>query len=66
MQAFDWRRWQLPFFDDFAYLPTSQFGFGGLSGIGAPGLVVRFLQYRRFWTEYTYQPDHPAYEWATL
>src|ERR1700681_4137118 len=38
MQSFDWRRWQLQFFDEFAYLPTSQFGFGGLSGIGAPGI----------------------------
>src|ERR1700724_173674 len=35
MQSFDWRRWQLQFFDEFAYLPTSQFGFGGLSGIGS-------------------------------
>src|SRR3984893_10147238 len=38
VQGFDWRRWQLQFFDDFAYLPTSQFGFGGLSGIGSPGI----------------------------
>jgi hypothetical protein len=38
VQAFEWRRFQLEFFDDFAYLPTSQFGFGGLSGIGAPGV----------------------------
>ena len=38
VQSFDWRRWQLQFFDEFAYLPTSQFGFGGLSGIGSPGI----------------------------
>jgi hypothetical protein len=38
LQSFDWRRWQLQFFDEFAYLPTSQFGFGGLSGIGMPGI----------------------------
>ena len=38
LQSFDWRRWQLQFFDEFAYLPTSQFGFGGLSGIGTPGI----------------------------
>jgi hypothetical protein len=38
MQSFDWHRWQLQFFDELAYLPTSQFGFGGLSGIGAPGI----------------------------
>jgi hypothetical protein len=38
VQSFEWRRFQLQFFDDFAYLPTSQFGFGGLSGIGAPGV----------------------------
>src|SRR6202051_557600 len=38
VQGFTWRRWQLQVFDDFAYLPTSQFGFGGLSGIAAPGV----------------------------
>jgi hypothetical protein len=38
VQSFDYRRWQLQFFDEFAYLPTSQFGFGGLSGIGTPGI----------------------------
>ncbi len=38
VQSFDWRRWQLQFFDDFSYLPVSQFGFGGLSGIGTPGI----------------------------
>src|ERR1700688_857098 len=38
VQGFTWRRWQLQFFDDFAYLPTSQFGFGGLSGIAGPGV----------------------------
>ena len=37
-QSFDWQRWQLQFFDEFAYLPTTQFGFGGLSGIGVPGI----------------------------
>ncbi len=38
MQSFTWQRWQLQFFDEFAYLPTTQFGFGGLTGIGAPGI----------------------------
>src|SRR6202166_2768443 len=38
VQGFTWRRWQLQFFDDFAYLPTSSFGFGGLSGIGLAGI----------------------------
>ena len=37
-QSFTWQRWQLQFFDEFAYLPTTQFGFGGLSNIGAPGI----------------------------
>lgn len=37
-QTFNWQRWQLDFFDQFAYLPTSEFGFGGLSGIGIPGI----------------------------
>jgi hypothetical protein len=39
VQSFDYRRWQLQFFDEFAYLPTSQFGFGGLSGIGSLGVA---------------------------
>ncbi len=38
VQSFHWSRWQLDFFDEFAYLPTSQFGFGGLSNIGTPGI----------------------------
>ncbi len=38
VQTFNWQRWQLEFFDEFAYLPTSQFGFGGLSNIGVPGV----------------------------
>lgn len=38
VQAFNWQRWQLVFLDDFSYLPTSQFGFGGLSNIGTPGV----------------------------
>jgi hypothetical protein len=37
-QSFNWQRWQLEFFDEFAYLPTTQFGFGGLSNIGVPGI----------------------------
>jgi len=37
-QSFDWQRWQLQFFDQFSYLPTSSFGFGGLSNIGLPGI----------------------------
>jgi hypothetical protein len=37
-QSFKWERWQLDFFDQFAYLPSTSFGFGGLSGIGAPGI----------------------------
>jgi hypothetical protein len=38
VQSFDFRRWQLQFFDEFSYLPESAFGFGGLSGIGSPGI----------------------------
>ena len=37
-QSFDWKRWQLQFFDQFSYLPTTEFGFGGLSNIGIPGI----------------------------
>jgi hypothetical protein len=38
VQSFNWQRWQLQFLDQFAYLPTTQFGFGGLSNIGTPGI----------------------------
>lgn len=38
VESFHWARWQLDFLDQFAYLPTSQFGFGGLSNIGTPGV----------------------------
>jgi hypothetical protein len=37
-QSFTWQRWRLDFFDNFSYLPTSGFGFGGLSDIGTPGI----------------------------
>ncbi|HME13726.1 MAG TPA: hypothetical protein VKF79_12725 [Candidatus Acidoferrum sp.] len=36
-QSFQWARWQLQFFDQFAYLPQSQFGFGGGTGLSLPG-----------------------------
>ena len=38
VQSFHWARWQLEFLDEFSYLPTSGFGFGGLSNIGTPGV----------------------------
>lgn len=37
-QAFVRQRWQLQFFDQFTYLPVSQFGFGGASNLGVPGV----------------------------
>lgn len=36
-QTFSWRRWQLQLQDQFSYLPESSFGFGGSTGLGAPG-----------------------------
>jgi hypothetical protein len=38
VQAFEWSRWQLQFLDQFSYLPESQFGFGGGSSLGIPGI----------------------------
>jgi hypothetical protein len=38
VQAFEWPRWQLQFLDQFSYLPESQFGFGGGSNLGIPGI----------------------------
>ena len=37
-QAFKWRRWQLALIDQFSYLPEAAFGFGGATGIDAPGV----------------------------
>jgi len=37
-QTFTWRRWQMQILDQFAYLPQSQFGFGGGTGLGVPGI----------------------------
>lgn len=37
-QAFKWRRWQLALIDQFSYLPEAAFGFGGATGIAAPGV----------------------------
>jgi hypothetical protein len=38
VQAFNWRRWQLSFIDQFSYLPQTQFGFGAASTIATPGV----------------------------
>jgi hypothetical protein len=38
VQAFDWRRWQLSFIDQFTYLPQSQFGFGAATNLATPGV----------------------------
>lgn len=37
-QSFQWERWQLLFLDQFSYLPESQFGFGGGTSLGIPGV----------------------------
>ena len=36
-QTFLWNRWQVQLLDQFSYLPQSQFGFGGGTGLGIPG-----------------------------
>src|ERR1700687_3198876 len=38
MQAFQWRRWKIQFLDQFAYLPETQFGFGGATTLSVPGI----------------------------
>jgi hypothetical protein len=38
IQEFTWRQWQLSLIDQFSYLPISAFGFGGTSGLAAPGV----------------------------
>ncbi len=37
-QNFQWRRWQLQWNDQFSYLPQTQFGFGGSTNLGLPGI----------------------------
>jgi len=37
-QNFQWRRWQLQWMDQFSYLPQTQFGFGGSTSLGLPGI----------------------------
>ncbi len=37
-QNFQWRRWQLQWNDQFSYLPQTQFGFGGSTSLGLPGI----------------------------
>src|SRR5882672_4625234 len=37
-QTFNWRRWQMQILDQFSYLPESQFGFGGGTGLSLPGI----------------------------
>ena len=39
VQQFDWRRWQLSFIDQFAYLPQTQFGFGAGTNLSLPGVT---------------------------
>jgi len=38
-QNFSWRRWQMQFLDQFAYLPGTQFGFGAGTGLSSPGIL---------------------------
>lgn len=37
-ESFEWKRWQLKFLDQLAYLPESQFGFGGMTNLNVPGV----------------------------
>jgi hypothetical protein len=36
-QSFRWEKWQLEFLDQFGYLPETQAGFGGGTGLSLPG-----------------------------
>ena len=37
-QAFQWNRWTVQILDQFSYLPEAQFGFGGGTNLGIPGV----------------------------
>jgi hypothetical protein len=38
-QTFQWNRWLLQVLDQFSYLPQAQFGFGGGTNLGVPGIA---------------------------
>jgi len=38
-QTFQWNRWLVQILDQFSYLPQSQFGFGGGTNLGVPGIA---------------------------
>jgi len=38
-QTFQWNRWLVQILDQFSYLPQSQFGFGGSTNLGVPGVA---------------------------
>ena len=37
-QTFQWNRWAVQILDQFSYLPQSDFGFGGGTNLGFPGV----------------------------
>ena len=37
-QTFEWNRWTMQILDQFSYLPSTQFGFGGGTNLGIPGV----------------------------
>jgi hypothetical protein len=37
-QNFEWNRWEMQILEHFSYLPQSQFGFGGGTNLGVPGV----------------------------
>lgn len=39
-ETFQWERWRLQFFDQFSYLPESNFGFGAGTTLGNPGVPI--------------------------
>jgi hypothetical protein len=41
-QTFQWNRWLVQILDQFSYLPESQFGFGGGTTLGIPGVGGSF------------------------
>jgi hypothetical protein len=38
VETFDWNRLQMTIIDQFSYLPETQFGFGGATGLSIPGV----------------------------
>ena len=58
-QTFQSNRWLVQILDQFSYLPQTQFGFGGGTNLGVPGIAGSLGAYRsRSWRRLRPEPKH--------